>query len=1402
MLWLSLFLVYVPLCMATINLGVESGSLVPFHLHLLESIAAVDFSLYPQSVHSIVNEEHAEEYRDYFHGDELIHVLVHNAAELNEIDRSLVDLKTAAKFYSPRIQAHYTHYHDIEPQFSDACRTDTFGSKLNRRKSDAWLRSGDRIYCTPDDLFALELSKNSDLSQEILPFDRIIGSNEKTPVLVLYGDLHSRGFKQMFDNLYQSAEAGKLRFVWRYMPSSKSPEILNDYAAILTLKDDEPQTSPTLAKKAGLKIASKVLTSNSSPRDKYTQLKSILSDYLDHIDDLHHVELDEQVTIDAAANEAMGSIQDLIGIYLNGAPVNWLEIDVFNLINRIEQEVGIIQEIMELGFDLDQARTLIIKFALNAAVKLSEYNSGDNDIRYEVYKHNFVAGADTKKGGVAFFNDLESDEAYKEFPTSRESAYLRDSKIQGRLPPLKENVHDLIFVVNLSDKDQLKVFFTYSKVILDNGMPQQLGVLPFGDTEIDKTLAKYFYFLYDTTSPVEALAFLYKVYSREDDTELEDLLDLVPIDDYQFSGEVYERTLETFSIDEPSVIYNGVISPLASEWRTKMARQLGLDVDAIRQGLAIGEVGYSTKSYIHRNSKLERNFLIFPKDSSGFKYKKVTAAMVEKSVSFRKVPGLVTDKDVEFWIIGDLSNHETYGQLKLMFEYMRVTTHDVHLRVIDLSKSGLLDRLYHGLLDEDQLEDIVKKLSKGIKKAEPDLSARKFVSEQDLPSHHSYILVNSRYLRINKAFSVSQLHEITNFELEKRLSLIDNFMSKYPEIFQDKSLSDFFDPTQSLKFHDWKDLLISRIMKSFHVDDDKYIDDVARFDFTSLNIRNSFVIDNSMDPLVDVLVIVDPMIPYSQEILNLMESCISLPFVRTRVLIQPQAEYANLLIRRYYKSNFPKYPLNFSNEGAYIEGAMTNIQTPFKRKLSLDLDVPKRWVTLPQSTSKGVDLDNLLFDSDETVEVRYELSNILVEGYATDVATALPPRGLTIQISGQNSKATTSIMATWGYFQLSAGPGTWFLEAGISDGYDLLSASSNPFDASITPQPYVPVNVFTLDGLVLRPRVIKSQRSVTPPPVKNADINIFTITSGLTYEQLAATMMSSVMEHTESLVKFWLVSNYISPQFKSLLPVLAEELNFDYELVTYKWPIWLRHQVQRHRKIWGYKMLFLDVLFPLDLDQIIFVDADQINRSDMKELADLDMGDAPYGFVPMCDDRDEMEGFRFWKTGYWQGFLKEDLKYHISALYKVNLAKFREIGAGDRLRSHYQKLSSDKSSLSNLDQDLPNNMQRSIPIYSLPQEYLWCETWCSDETKDAAKNIDLCSNPLSFENKIDAARRLIPEWEQLDNKIKDIQNKIPEQIQEIEQDDKEESENEFSNTHLEDESLDAFSEDEWENDEL
>ncbi|KAK8964921.1 UDP-glucose:glycoprotein glucosyltransferase [Platanthera guangdongensis] len=164
---------------------------------------------------------------------------------------------------------------------------------------------------------------------------------------------------------------------------------------------------------------------------------------------------------------------------------------------------------------------------------------------------------------------------------------------------------------------------------------------------------------------------------------------------------------------------------------------------------------------------------------------------------------------------------------------------------------------------------------------------------------------------------------------------------------------------------------------------------------------------------------------------------------------------------------------------------------------------------------------------------------------------------------------------------------------------------------------------------------------------------------------------------------------------EDFIPHMAQEYGFDYELITYKWPTWLHKQKEKQRIIWAYKILFLDVIFPLSLKKVIFVDADQVVRTDMGVLYDMDLKGRPLAYTPFCDNNRDMDGYRFWGQGFWKDHLRGK-PYHISALYVVDLAKFRQMAAGDTLRVYYETLSKDPNSLSNLDQ-----VGSSMQVYEL-----------------------------------------------------------------------------------------------------
>ena len=110
----------------------------------------------------------------------------------------------------------------------------------------------------------------------------------------------------------------------------------------------------------------------------------------------------------------------------------------------------------------------------------------------------------------------------------------------------------------------------------------------------------------------------------------------------------------------------------------------------------------------------------------------------------------------------------------------------------------------------------------------------------------------------------------------------------------------------------------------------------------------------------------------------------------------------------------------------------------------------------------------------------------------------------------------------------------------------------------------------------------------------------------------------------------------------------------------------------------------------------------------MGELADLDMQRAPVAMTPFCtaDANEATRGFRFWEAGFWKSALGER-PYHISALFVVDLARFRKQAAGDTYRTTYHSLTADPSSLSNLDQDLPNYLQHEVHTRSLLEEGLY-----------------------------------------------------------------------------------------------
>ncbi|XP_075520697.1 UDP-glucose:glycoprotein glucosyltransferase isoform X1 [Primulina tabacum] len=720
------------------------------------------------------------------------------------------------------------------------------------------------------------------------------------------------------------------------------------------------------------------------------------------------------------------------------------------------------------------------------------------------------------------------------------------------------------------------------------------------------------------------------------------------------------------------------------------------------------------------------------------------------------------------------------------------------------SYQALIDKIFE-LADENMLP------SKGYESARTGFCAEEIRSRLNKVTQFLYrhigldygmnaVITNGKVIRLfdGSTFLSHDLQLLESLEFKQRIRHIAEIVEdiKWEDIDPDMLTSKFISD------------IVMAISSSIATRDRS--SESARFDI--LNAEYSAVILQNEFSTIHIDAVIDPLSPSGQKLSALLRMLSKFVQPSMRVVLNPVSSLADLPLKNYYRYVLPTTD-DFSSTDHTVHGPRAFFANmPLSKTLTMNLDVPEPWLVEPVVAIH--DLDNILLENladTRTLQAVFELEALVLTGHCSEKDHE-PPRGLQLILGTKNSPhlVDTLVMANLGYWQMKVSPGVWYLQLAPGRSSELyLMKEDGEGGQETTLLKRLIIN--DMRGKLVHMEVIKkkgmerekllipsdddsnisgkkgNQNSWNSNILKWASgfiggkdhskkgeisstepgkggrhgktINIFSIASGHLYERFLKIMILSVLKNTRRPVKFWFIKNYLSPQFKDLIPHMAREYGFEYELVTYKWPSWLHKQKEKQRIIWAYKILFLDVIFPLALEKVIFVDADQIVRADMGELYDMYLRGLPLAYTPFCDNNKEMDGYRFWKQGFWKDHLRGK-PYHISALYVVDLVKFRETAAGDQLRVVYETLSKDPNSLSNLDQDLPNYAQHMVPIFSLPQEWLWCESWCGNATKLRAKTIDLCNNPMTKEPKLQGAKRIVAEWPDLDLEARRFTAKI------------------------------------------
>ncbi|KAI0969178.1 UDP-glucose:glycoprotein glucosyltransferase [Xylaria arbuscula] len=851
----------------------------------------------------------------------------------------------------------------------------------------------------------------------------------------------------------------------------------------------------------------------------------------------------------------------------------------------------------------------------------------------------------------------------------------------------------------------------------------------------------------------------------------------------------------------PPVFLNGLAIPREPNWLQTMSMKLSADLQQIQGGLYMGVITEDTwiPGVFLENALARRNPYTYPDDDNPLKILNIHKIYSEHGDLFSRVPLIEEDADTnkEQWVvltlIADLGS--TSG-LKLLHSVLAFRRSNPSVRVDIVHNptstengheiNAFLVESSDKLLEVENMETLEIIVSGSGRKQDDGYghALTRFLEFSGLAPGNRALLVNGRLIGpidADFAFQEEDIQQLFAFEQSKRILPVYQAAETLGLANRVSSPLAFAKLTSITALSTISDLP-EGIFESTSIRTAVF--DLWNPEYTAIDVGDPESAD------IHLVALLNPTSEIGQRWAPILKVLSELNGVFLRIFLNPNEKLEELPIKRFYRYVLQSEP-SFDENGVLHSQGATFKGLPSEALLNLGMDIPPAWLVAAKHSVH--DLDNLKLSTIKSdVEAIYELEHILIEGHSRQLPEGGPPRGVQLLLGTERNPhfADTIIMANIGYFQFKANPGYYNIhlqEGRSSDIFDIISVGAKGYEA-VPGDEGTEVVLMDFQGTTLYPRLKRREGMETADVLEDlnseggndiisrgikfaegilgsskskskslsdeihAEINIFSVASGHLYERMLNIMMVSVMKNTNHSVKFWFIEQFLSPSFKEFIPHLAEEYGFKYEMVTYKWPHWLRSQKEKQREIWGYKILFLDVLFPLSLDKVIFVDADQIVRTDMIDLINYDLKGAPYGFTPMCDSRTEMEGFRFWKQGYWKNYLR-GVPYHISALYVVDLRRFRQLAAGDRLRQQYHQLSADPNSLSNLDQDLPNHMQFVIPIHSLPQEWLWCETWCSDESQKEARTIDLCNNPQTKEPKLDRARRQVPEWTVYDDEI-------------------------------------------------
>ncbi|SCW01389.1 LAFE_0D11496g1_1 [Lachancea fermentati] len=1210
-------------------------------------------------------------------------------------DRNLVEMvQDYLSMWDPDVAALLPLHYKLNPGFTYDHSNDNY-----------FVLNGARYY-NADDVFYL---KSSDLAaQKLISDDRlitiedtIIGLNNDSPLIILYACDLTPDFVEFNRNLFLEASDGKIRYVWMSTcPADADFELLGA-ATSLTIKNYEnahdiiinPSLPPEFVNNSGkyrvnklekeqlseldLKVAT-LIASNYERNENlnYTLMifRQIIHNFPLVAQELASLPKPDSRLLDQLSHlSERGIDHNMLGFYVNGQYMRVAELSPQLIVDKVTLELDYFKMVASLFSDFQSISNddlfPLIKKIISHYSHLSHYSlQTTQPIKYDLHR---IPGFSES---VIYFNDIEKDSQYDNLKKDL-SMFLEKTDF-GDLPSYRENWNEVIFVIDLADlhsKDTAEALAGMLRAIgvIKNGYPQRIGLLPLSANKASERILRKIYELKNES--LETLIDFLKDLSNAHDTVESDFYDIPPV------SSILSENLKVYN---SSIIINGEIYPFkANNWNYLVAKVVKRDVSFLKTELRKIRQSAEVKvrNLLHSKSFTARNQKFLPDYFQEGTYFRIDVKPLnqlgERLIRVRD--------DSEYNLLHTVTLVDDFlseSALERLLNLLESKLLGVRLRVIHRGAlSGQWPKLRQHIENRD-IEKIrlLSEKSKSVK-TENDVCnsvlGKWLIGSTD--SHleeTSFIVINGRYIHFDFAEipTTVEFESIIRREAVRTLDVVYAIEEHFPHIFSERVNPDFIEMLSAVltqMFYDGENIYqngidytaessISRIQMGEVLDFQSY----GRFESTK-----------RVKP-VDVMVLVDPLEERTQNFLSILSLIEDLPFINLQIVLMPTEDLKVFPIYRIWCEediNLPETDLKF---------------------FDVDVNVPSHI-----HVSRG---DDYSFTLDYIgVEVHAFGEQIVpsvtnVEGISNVCLRLIDSAG--------NAISSTLTMETFGYglltvpelgrnFNVESCDDRYFVESFSLDGRSDYVASR-----SLDIKDFTPKRIYV--------KIRENQFPQIEPPDRDDVLNIYSIIVDQDDESAYERMISIACQGSKRSVKFWIIASSLTPKFKEFLCFFSNQQKgrISFEFVNYNWPRWLRPQRFRTRELHAMKLIMLDVLFPNSISKLLYIDPKaQIN--DIEQFFSVDF------FTVFCLPKAyARDGNPYWKEGYWKSFLeKNGLKFHaLEPAFLVNMDLYRKSHAGDKLRIHYQRLSTDILSLTNIDQDLINDIQLEIPVTLLNKRLL------------------------------------------------------------------------------------------------